>query len=126
MSRINAYRVGTVTLTSFATHALLPLLVLLAAVPAAALFDYLAGYLAGDAAESAGGAAHRHDEQLQDLQRHLAQLQAAQRSAATLPPCAPVPPPVGEPVPGPGTGSPISGGHLATLARPPADPHPSS
>ncbi|WP_432565160.1 hypothetical protein [Kineococcus sp. SYSU DK003] len=142
MPRINADRAGTLTLTSFATLTLLPLLallplrapampgervlLLLAAVPAAALFNYLAGHLTGDAAESAGCAAHRHDEQLQDIQRHLAQLQAAQRSATTIQPSAPVTPPVSEPVPGPGTGSPISGGHLATLARPPAGRHPGS
>jgi hypothetical protein len=106
-SRIDARRATTVGLTSFATLTLVPLLahakpseravLLLAALPAAAFFGYLAGYAAGSATHLEAAA-----------------LQAAQ-------PSAPVINLVSEPVPCPGTGSPVSSGHLAALARPPAD-----
>ena len=125
MPRTDMRRAGTVTLTSFATLTLLPLLaparpgeralLLLAAVPAAVLLGYLAGC-------TARTGPHSHDERLQEIQHHVQQLQAARRSAAvTAQPAAPVVSPAGEPVPGPGTGSPVGGGYLATLARPPAD-----
>lgn len=125
MPRTTMRRAGTVALTSFATLTLLPLLapakpservlLLLAAVPAAVLLGYLAGH-------TAATGPHSHDERLQEIQQHIEQLQAAQRSAAvTVQPAAPVVTVVSEPVPGPGTGSPIGGGHLAALARPPAD-----
>jgi hypothetical protein len=123
--RTTMRRAGTVALTSFATLTLLPLLVparpservllLFAAVPAAVLLGYIAGCTAQTGPNS-------HDERLQEIQQHIQQLQAAQRSAVvTVQPAAPVVTVVSEPVPGPGTGSPIGGGHLATLARPPAD-----
>ena len=126
-SRVNTRRATTVALTSFATLTLIPLLapakpseralLLLAAVPAAALFGYLAGYAAASATDL--DAAH------QDLQLRAARLQAAQRSAATTAqPGAPVIRVLSEPVPQPGTGSPVGSGHLAGLARPPADPRP--
>ena len=125
-SRVNARRAITVGLTSFATLTLLPLLapakpteralLLLAAVPAAAIFGYLAGYAAGSATDL--------DAAQQDLQLRAAQLQAAHRSASTSAlPGAPVITLVSETVPPSGTGSPLGSGHLAGLARPPADPH---
>lgn len=125
MPRTTMRRAGTVALTSFATLTLLPLLaparpseralLLLAAVPAAVLLGYLAGC-------TAQTGPHSHDDQLQQIQQHVQQLQAARRSAAvTAQLAAPVVTLVSEPVPGPGTGSPIGGGYLATLARPPAD-----
>ncbi|MFD0481403.1 hypothetical protein ACFQ46_02255 [Kineococcus sp. GCM10028916] len=125
-SRIDARRATTVGLASFATLTLVPLLahakpseravLLLAAVPAAALFGYLAGYAAGSAAGSAATleATELQAAQLSRLQVRAAQLQAAQ-------PSAPVISIVSEPVPQPGTGSPVGSGHLAALARPPAD-----
>jgi hypothetical protein len=123
-TRLNARRATVVGLTSFATLALVPLLapakpseralLLLAAVPAAALFGYLAGYAAGSATHL--------DAAQQDIQLHVAHLQAAQRSASTTAqPDAPVSRLTGEPVPPPVTGSPLGGGQLAGLARPPAE-----
>ncbi|MBB2903092.1 hypothetical protein FHR75_003934 [Kineococcus radiotolerans] len=126
-SRINARRATTVGLTSFATLTLIPLLapakpteralLLLAAVPAAALFGYLAGYAAGSATHL--------DAAQQDIQLRTAHLQTAHRSASTTaPPGAPGIRLISEPIPPSGTGSPLGSGHLAGLARPPADPHP--
>ena len=121
-SRINARRATTVGLASLATLTLAPLLVhtkpserallLLAALPAAALFGYLAGY----AAESATHlqAAALQTAQVSDRQMRAAQIQAAQ-------PSAPVISIVSEAIPHPGSGSPLNSGHLAALARPPAD-----
>ena len=122
--RINARRATTVGLTSFATLTLVPLLapakaseralLLLAAVPAAALFGYLAGYAAGSATHL--------DTQLGDIQAQAAQLQAAQRtSSITAEPATPVTRLISEPIPRPGAGSPLRSSHLAALARPPAD-----
>ncbi|MBB2903583.1 hypothetical protein FHR75_004426 [Kineococcus radiotolerans] len=124
MPRINMRRATTVGLTSFATLTLVPLLaqakpseralLLLAAVPAAVFFGYLAGY-------AAGSVTHLDAGQLQDIQLRAAQLQAAQRSASTtVPSGAPVIRLISEPIPQPETGSPIGSGHLAALARPPA------
>ncbi|WP_432563750.1 hypothetical protein [Kineococcus sp. SYSU DK003] len=91
-------------------------LLLLAAVPAAALFGYLAGYAAAFATHL--------DAAQRDLQLWAAQLQAAHRSASTTAqPSAPVIRLISEPIPQPGTGSPIGSGHLAALARPPANQH---
>ncbi|MBB2903274.1 hypothetical protein FHR75_004116 [Kineococcus radiotolerans] len=122
-SRVNMRRATTVGLTSFATLTLIPLLtpakpgeralLLFAAVPAAALFGYLAGYAAGSATDL--------NAAQQDLQLQAAQLQAAQRNTSTTaPPGAPVIRLITEPVPPSGTGSPLGSGHLAGLARPPA------
>ncbi|WP_380161945.1 hypothetical protein [Kineococcus sp. R86509] len=120
-SRIDARRATTVGLASFATLSLVPLLahakpservvLLLAAVPAAAFFGYLAGYAAGSATHLE--AAALQTAQVTDRQLSVAQLQAAQ-------PSAPVISIVSESVPHPGTGSPVGSGHLAALARPPA------
>jgi hypothetical protein len=123
-SRIDARRAATVGLASFATLTLMPLLahakpseralLLLAAVPAAALFGYLAGYAAGSAAHLEAAAPQA--AQVPGLQLRAAQRQAAQSSA-------PVISIVSEPVPCPGAGSPVGSGHLAALARPPASQH---
>ncbi|ABS05974.1 hypothetical protein [Kineococcus radiotolerans] len=121
--RINARRATTDGLTSFATLALLPLLapakpgeralLLLAAVPAAAIFGYLAGYAAGSATDL--------NVAQQNLQQRAAQLQAAHRSASTTAqPSAPVIRLISEPIPPSGSSSPVGRGHLAGLARPPA------
>ena len=120
-SRIDARRATTVGLASFATLTLMPLLahakpseravLLLAAVPAAALFGYLAGY-------AARSATHLEVAALQTAQVTGRQLRAAQLQAAQ--PSAPVIRIVSEPVPQPGTGSPVGSGYLAALARPPA------
>ncbi|WP_380156198.1 hypothetical protein [Kineococcus sp. R86509] len=126
-SRIDARRATTVGLASFATLTLVPLLahakpseravLLLAAVPAAALFGYLAGYAAGSITPFEAAALQA--AQVTDRQLSVAQLQAAQLQAAQ--PSAPVISIVSEPVPHAGTGSPVGSGHLAALARPPAD-----
>ncbi|ABS03719.1 hypothetical protein [Kineococcus radiotolerans] len=127
---INTRRATTVGLTSFATLTLIPLLapakaseralLLLAAVPAAALFGYLAGY----ATSSATGSATHLDAAQQDIQLRAAHLQAAHRSASTTAqPSAPVIRLISEPLPPSGTGSPAGSGHLAGLARPPAQQH---
>ena len=120
-SRIDARRATTVGLASFATLTLVPLLahakpserafLLLAAVPAAALFGYLAGYAAGSATHLE--AAALQNAQVTDRQLRAAQFQAAQ-------PSAPVISIVSETVPCSGSGSPVGSGHLAGLARPPA------
>ena len=120
-SRIAARRATTVGLASFATLTLVPLLahakpseravLLLAAVPAAALFGYLAGYAAGSITHLEAAALQAG--QVTDRQLRAAQIQAAQ-------PSAPVISIVSEPIPRPGTGSPVGSGHLAALARPPA------
>ena len=125
-SRIDARRATTVGLTSLATLTLVPLLahakpseralLLLAAVPAAALFGYLAGYAAGSITHLetvALQAAQVTDHQLRATQIHAAQLEAAQ-------PSAPVISIVSESIPRSETGSPVGSGHLASLARPPA------
>ena len=123
-SRVNMRRATTVGLTALATLTLIPLLtpakpteralLLLAAVPAAVLFGYLAGYAAGSATDL--------NAAQQDLQLQAAQLQAAQRNTSTTaPPGAPVIRLITEPVPPSGTGSPVGSGHLAGLARPPAE-----
>lgn len=140
-ARIDARRATVVGLASFTTLTLVPLLthakpseralLLLAAIPTAALFGYLAGYAAATTPGStvgstAGSVPHLQAAALQtaalqaaqvsDLQLRAAQLQAAQ-------PSAPVIRLIGEPIPTPGTGSPIGSGHLAALARPPAEQH---
>ena len=104
-SRIDARRATTVGLASFATLTLVPLLVhakpservalLLAAVPAATLFGYLAGYAAGSTTHLEVAA--RQTAQVTDRQLRASQLQAAQPSAAVISI-------VSEPVPRPGTG----------------------
>jgi hypothetical protein len=120
-SRIDARRATTVGLTSFATLTLVPLLfhtkpseralLLMAALPAAALFGYLAGYAAGSAAHLE--AAAPRTAHVSDLQLRAAQSQAAQSSA-------PVIRITSEPVPRPGSGSSVGSSHLVALARPPA------
>ncbi|WP_328296162.1 hypothetical protein OG218_26285 [Kineococcus sp. NBC_00420] len=127
-SRIDARRATTVGLASFATLTLVPLLahakpseravLLLAALPAAALFGYLAGYVAGSTTHLE--AAALQTGQVTDRQLSAAQLQAAQLQAAQ--PSAPVISIVSEPLPRPGTGSPVGSGYLAALARPPRRP----
>jgi hypothetical protein len=120
-SRIDARRATTVGLASFATLTLVPLLahakpseralLLLAAVPAAAFFGYLAGYAAGSTTYVEVAALQT--VQVTDRQLRAAQLQAAQPSASVISI-------VSEPVLHAGTGSPVGSGHLAALARPPA------
>ena len=122
-SRIDARRATTVGLTSLAT--LGPLLVrakpsertvlLLAALPAAVLFGYLAGY-------AAGSATHIEAAALQAAQVTDRQLRAAQVQAAR--PSAPVIRIVGESIPCPGSCSPAGSGHLVALAPLPRAHHP--
>lgn len=111
-SRIDARRATTVGLASFATLTLVPLLahakpseravLLLAALPAAALFGYLAGYVAGSTTHLE--AAALQTGQVTDRQLSAAQLQAAQLQAAQ--PSAPVISIVSEPLPAPGPARP--------------------
>jgi hypothetical protein len=125
-SHIDTRRAATVGLTSFATLILVPLLghakpseralLLAAAIPAAALFGYLAGYAAGSAPHLE--AATLQAAQVTDRQLRAAQIQAAQLQAAQ--PSAPVVRIISEPVPCSGSGSPVGSSHLAALARPPA------
>ena len=132
---IDTRRAATVGLTSFATLTLIPLLahakpgervlLLLAAVPTAALLGCLAGY----AAATAPGSATRLDvgqlhARQQGIEVRAAQLQAARHGAsAAAQPSAPVLELVSDPVPPSGTGSPVGSGPLAALPRPPADQH---
>jgi hypothetical protein len=125
-SRVDARRATTVGLASFATLTLVPLLahakpseravLLAAAIPAAALFGYLAGYAAGSATHLEAAALQA--AQYSDHQLRAAQLQAVQHQAAQL--SAPVISIISETVSRPGAGSPVGSGHLAALARPPA------
>jgi hypothetical protein len=125
-SHIDTRRATTGGLASLAPLTLVPLLahakpseravLLLAALPAAALFGYLAGYAAGSAPHLE--AAALQTAQYSDRQLRAAQLQAAQLQAAQ--PSAPVISIVSEPVPCTASGSPVGSSHLAGLARPPA------
>ena len=132
---IDTRRAATVGLTSFATLTLIPLLthakpseralLLLAAVPAAALLGCLAGYAAATASSSATrlDVGQLHATQ-QGIEVRAAHLQAARHGAsAAVQPSAPAIELVSEPVPPSGTGSPVGSGPLAALPRPPADQH---